>query len=110
MKKIYIILVLAAFVCFCFTGCSEYADAWQQGVESGHGIVKELEYDNTLFEVVARDTGDKIVIFRDRLTDVLYMNYRLGQAGGLTVMVNSDGTPLLYSEWCTLREASANGD
>lgn len=35
MKKIYIILVLAAFVCLCFTGCSAKCDLCGQARSSG---------------------------------------------------------------------------
>ena len=107
MKKIYIILVLAAFVCFCFTGCSEYVDSFEKGYETG---VERVKNNNGIFEIVAQDNVNEMTILRDTVTDVLYVRYTFMERGGLTVMLNADGTPLLYSEWCALREASANGN
>ena len=38
-------------------------------------------------------------IYKENITDVMYVTYDVLYKGGLTVMLDTDGTPLLYSEW-----------
>jgi hypothetical protein len=40
-----------------------------------------------------------IYVYKEDVTDVMYAALRSGYKGGLTVMLDADGTPLLYSEW-----------
>ncbi len=51
------------------------------------------------FEVVSRDpngfNGPEIRVIVDRKTGVNYLFAQSGYAGGLTVMLNRDGTPLV---------------
>lgn len=107
MKKAVILCLVVLCMCLCLSGCSEYVDSFEKGYETG---VERVKNNNGIFEIVAQDNVNDMTILRDTVTDVLYVRYTLMERGGLTVMLNADGTPLLYSEWCTLREASANGN
>lgn len=49
------------------------------------------------FELVGCDHS--LLVYREVRTDVLYLVFLEAARGGLTVMCNSDGTPLLYSDW-----------
>lgn len=104
MKKIAIILILSLCICLCLSGCAEYADAWQKGVDKANANAAQKEKNNSAFEVVFRD-NDRFSVVHDTLTDVLYLHDDTVNSGGLTVLLDTDGTPLLYSEWLALRGA-----
>lgn len=108
MKKIAIILSIILLLS-SLTGCAEYADAWQEGVDRAYAIQEQKAIESGYFELVFQDNDDHLYILRDTLTDVLYMQYHdwagYGAAGGLTVMLNADGTPLLYAEWLEMCSA-----
>ena len=52
------------------------------------------------FIVLKERTGDNVIYVEmyDKNTKVMYVFIKLGSAGSLTVLVNADGTPILYSE------------
>ena len=58
--------------------------------------VANSEIENA-FTLVAYD--DNMYVYKENITDVMYIVYNSANRGGLTVMLNTDGTPLLYSEW-----------
>ena len=108
MKKILLFFVLGLSLCFCLVGCGYDIPA--------ESMQPTLVVADSQFEKLTADVGitifdaNDVILYRDKLTDVIYIAYRGRYETALCVMVNSDGTPLLYSEWCTLREASANGN
>jgi hypothetical protein len=54
--------------------------------------------ENNRFEIVYEDKGLKLKgcrILKDRVTGVLYLFHFDGYAGGLTVMLDRDGKPLV---------------
>lgn len=84
MKKLimFIICLLVFPVCLLFTGC---------GASNGNS--------NHDFEMlsVSKFNGDNYtVIVVHKKTKVMYCFYRDGYSGGLTVMLNPDGTPMIY--------------
>ena len=104
MKKIVLSFVVVLSLCLSLVGCSYVP------VESSNNSAPILA--DSLFERVSADVGvtifdsNDVVLYRDTLTDVMYIAYRGKHETSLCVMVNSDGTPLLYSEWRALRETS----
>ena len=38
-------------------------------------------------------------VYVENVTDVMYLAFIPANGGGVTVMLDTDGTPLLYSEW-----------
>lgn len=86
MKRILAIIVLIIMCCFAFVGC---------GRKNEVITTTELDY---RFKII-NDTNDgfgytKIII--DTETGVMYLFRGEGYRGGLTVMVDVDGKPLIY--------------
>ena len=79
--------MVCVFAVFTFVGCNT--------------VSKSVNYndsatDNT-FTLIS--SGSRMSIYREDATDVMYVVYHAGYKGGLSVMLDTDGTPLLYSEW-----------
>lgn len=93
MKKIVLGLCIGATLGLC--GCSLPKDYSVQAVQQKHST----DY----FEEILIDTYNNVTILRDKYTNVLYIKYHSGYKGGLTVMLNTDGTPMLYNEWLEIQ-------
>lgn len=82
MKKIVAIILVLMMSCFIFAGC-------------GSGT-KE----NSRFVIIDSDveTEDRIstALYADKQTNVVYWFTKSGYGQTMTVMLNSDGTPVLY--------------
>ena len=81
MKRIAIFLLFLLTIS-TFGGCAG-SDAALNGFEER-------------FSTVVSNAESKV--FFDKKTGVMYLFYRYGAAGGLTVMVEEDGKPLIW-EW-----------
>ena len=89
---------------------------WASGAISVPGIRSKEEAEELVvplsipgtagFTCVLRDEGSDIYLYRESSTDVLYMWKKAYYAGGLSVMLHPDGTPLLYSEWKEMKEVT----
>lgn len=87
-KKILFILLLLIMPVMLLCGCSEVpkSEDFTSEENSRFVYVKEYTIDNdTKFEVLV-----------DRETKVMYLCRISGYGGGLTVMLNADGTPMLW--------------
>ena len=64
-------------------------------------VSKSKDYDEnaTDYTFTLISSGSRMSIYKEDTTDVMYVCYHSGYKGGLTVMLDTDGTPLLYSEW-----------
>lgn len=64
-------------------------------------VSKSREFDEnaTDYTFTRISSGSRMSIYKEDVTDVMYVCYHAGYKGGLTVMLDADGTPLLYSEW-----------
>lgn len=94
MKKIILGLCIGATLGLC--GCS---------VPTNYTTQYVLENPSTnYFETILRDMVNNVSILRDKYTNVLYIKYHAGYKGGLTVMLNTDGTPMLYNEWLAMQK------
>ena len=84
-KLIALIISAIAIVTFtCFTGCTKVEDY--------------KAFSNSEFEVISTsiDAQSDSVIMYHKETRVMYLFIKCGRGAGLTVMVDKDGTPLIY--------------
>lgn len=77
------LLMLALLIVLVITGCATQSKA---GVRDPFNGRFEKEY-----------LGNYMYVIVDRITGVCYLSY-IHNGGGLTVMLDADGTPLTYSE------------
>ena len=86
MKKILAIILSIMIYCFTFVGCGR-----------NNKVIKTTELDSR-FKII-KDTNDGFGycdIIVDTETGVMYLFRGAGYRGGLTVMVDADGKPLIY--------------
>lgn len=89
MKKIVAIILVLMMSCFIFAGCSE---------------TEEIEPKNIPQRFVAVESEDKFgghgvydaTVYADKETGVMYLALNGDRRLGVTVLLNSDGTPMLY--------------
>ena len=56
--------------------------------------------DNATDGIFTRIADESVFsLYRENSTDVMYVVYHAGYKGGMTVMLDADGDPLLYSDW-----------
>jgi hypothetical protein len=81
MKKITAIICILIMFCLIFTGCG----------------AKE---ENSRFVIIDSnvETEDRVhtTLYADKQTNVVYLFTKSGYGQTMTVMLNSDGTPVLY--------------
>lgn len=97
MRKFFIILILLVVFIMLFIGVSNNSS--KLGVVNAS--VNNLEENNGRFVFIDAqyESGLHIGRYYDKETKVIYMFTRNGHnAGGLTVMVDANGKPLLYDE------------
>ena len=86
MKRVLAVILLIMICCFMFVGCSRKND-----------VIITTELDSR-FKII-NDTNDGFGYFQiivDTETGVMYLFRGEGYRGGLTVMVDADGKPLIY--------------
>ena len=86
MKRVLAVILLIMICCFMFVGCSRKND-----------VIITTELDSR-FKII-NDTNDGFGYFQiivDTETGVMYLFRGAGYRGGLTVMVDADGKPLIY--------------
>lgn len=80
MKKfLFLILFLIMLPVFVFSGCSDPVAEEHGGSDRFYHICYS-----------------ECCVFVDKETRVMYMWRKIGYSGGLTVMVDSDGQPLIF--------------
>ena len=86
--KILIVFAIAvlilSFCSFCFVACSSTT-------------AEAVEPDSAMFSKVYADSSLGLVVFCHNETGVMYLWRKGGYAGGLTIMVDADGKPLIYT-------------
>ena len=86
MKKKILLLIVVISIMFCFGGCSSSA------VETANDIKQ-----TSMFVEVENTNSWKVVYHKD--TKVMYAVSDSGHTFGVfTLLVNPDGTPMLYEE------------
>lgn len=109
-KKILMIVsvLLIAVLMIPLTGCSTLLETSQpdQVVQPDTDTdIYDIQWSN-MFKKVGSDSEGPIgefYIYRETTTDIMYMLFRDHSKAGLTVMLASDGTPLLYPEWVAMQ-------
>lgn len=86
-KKIFCLLLLLILPIFMLCGCA--LDSAQSS-----GIGKEYIVGNVIFVKVEK--GEDFDLFVDKNTRVIYIYNKTSYQGGLTAMLNADGTPMLW--------------
>lgn len=84
MRKVILILVLV-FMLLILCGCSSNSNATN---DENNRFVKISDTDI--------DFLNDAIIFYDKETKIQYLYVDGDRSGGLTILLNSDGTPLLY--------------
>lgn len=97
MKKIILGLCIGAITGLC--GCTT-STTTNQNINLMH---KQKELSSEYFEEILTDLRHDITILRDKYTNILYIEYHQGYGGGITIMMNADGTPMLYNEWLEIQ-------
>lgn len=87
IKKAFAIVLTCAILLLMLAGCNNVSKS------------KDFDEDATDFTFTRISSGSRMSIYKEDITDVMYVTYHAGYKGGLTVMLDTDGTPLLYSEW-----------
>lgn len=92
MKRIIAIMLSVIMVCFIFVGCSETSSEKPEDkpfrfVE----INEEVQYDSSGFEIY------RSYIYADKETGVMYLLISGGNRAGVTVLLDTDGKPLIYN-------------
>lgn len=90
MKKIVVILVLCIIIVFCLVGCKSLE------IEKDEEEVMHVDLE-TLFVVIKLHNGlvaGEILVHKE--TKVMYLGRAYGNGGGLTVMLDENGKPLLW--------------
>ena len=91
-KAITIILIVAILVIATigFCGC----DDKKSTIDNDRFVV--IQHNDLTTSVFGKD--EYTIVLYDKETKVMYLFVKNGYGGGLTVLVNADGTPMLYEE------------
>lgn len=87
IKKAFTIVLTCALLMSILIGCNTVSKS------------REFDENATDYTFTRISSGSRMSIYKEDITDVMYVCYHAGYKGGLTVMLDIDGTPLLYSEW-----------
>lgn len=81
-KKLFcLLLILMSPICFLFGGCKN---------------AETLSTKDFAVISCSQSLGSTTVIYVHRETRVMYLYIKMGYSGGLTVMLDADGKPLIY--------------
>lgn len=90
MKKLVAIILTVIMTCFIFAGCQTKYKATANETKRFIEIESDLEMDSSGLTV----RGNTIYV--DRETGVMYLVFYGGNRAGITVLLNADGTPMIY--------------
>lgn len=90
MKKL---IALFTVLCLCLILC-----ACKQNTDEATELIGNSRFEQVYFEHYYYDTPNEMytIILVDKETGVMYLYAYNGQRGGLTVMVDEDGKPLIW--------------
>ena len=92
MKKIVVpVTIVSILLCFILIGCNKQSVNANQ--EDQLGQFEFIQYDTAHYLGI-----NKYVVFVDKDTNVMYLFVDAGGNGGVTYMVNPDGSPKLYTD------------
>lgn len=90
MKRIIAIILSVVMICFIFAGCQTKYKATANETKRFVEIESDMEMDSSGITV----RGNTIYV--DRETGVMYLVFYGANRAGITVLLNSDGTPMIY--------------
>ena len=90
MKKVIAIILSVLFICFIFVGCETEYKATANETKRFIEIESDLEMDSSGITV----RGNTIYV--DKETGVMYLVFYGAKRAGITVLLNADGTPMIY--------------
>lgn len=90
-KKVFCLLsILLLPLCLAFVGCSKTSDDVLNGSEGQNPSEQVKFVDVGYYEY----NGYYYAVIVNKATKVMYIHY--GKSGQMTVMLNPDGTPMIY--------------
>ena len=104
MKRILLILLALATV-LALSSCSEYKETYEATYSSIQAEQEIVAVNNAKFGscfVAVANAGAGFQIYRDTVTDILYVWCDGFYKGGLTVMLGADGLPMTYEKYVEL--------
>ena len=94
MKKSIIIILIVAILVIAtigFCGCDDKKSTNYGSIDNDRFVVIQHN------DISPSLLGDEyVLVLYDKETKVMYLFAKSGYGGGLTVLVNADGTPMLY--------------
>ena len=106
MKRV-LLIILALIMVLSLVSCSEYKETYEATYSSIQAEQEIAAINNAKFRgcfVSVADAGAGFHIYRDTVTDVLYVWHVGSYKGGLTVMLGTDGLPMTYEKYIELVE------
>lgn len=97
MKKSIIIILIVAILVIAtigFCGCDDKKSTNYGSIDNDRFVV--IQHNDLTTSVFGKD--EYTIVLYDKETKVMYLFVKNGYGGGLTVLVNADGTPMLYEE------------
>lgn len=105
MKRV----VLICFICsLLLCGCSEYQEAFEKGVSIAES--EQAEYDRVSVQIRCVFSDSSFSCYVEPVTGVMYLWRNGSYKGGLTVMLDVDGSPLTYDRFCELLNSPPSGE
>lgn len=95
MKKSIIIILIVAILVIAtigFCGCDDKKSTNYGSIDNDRFVV--IQHNDLKTSVFGED--EYTIVLYDKETKVMYLFVKNGYGGGLTVLVNADGTPMLY--------------
>ena len=95
MKKAITIILIVAILVIATIGFCGCDDSTNYGsIDNDRFVV--IQHNDLTTSVFGKD--EYTIVLYDKETKVMYLFVKNGYGGGLTVLVNADGTPMLYEE------------
>lgn len=103
MKKIMIFIALAILM-LSLVACSNTPSNDKSNATTESSVSRR----NEQFTMESIGDSGVYIYIRDVVTDVMYLKYKGGYAGGLTVMLDPEtGLPLTYTRYIEIYEAAS---
>ncbi len=98
MKKAMFVLSMSIY--FLLTSCTKKIETYSKS-NLDRDKIHSIDFFDVEVIAIARLNDPDYTIYHEKHSDVLYVTTNM--RGILTVIMESDGTPLTYSEWLSRR-------
>ena len=97
MRKSFLLAVVVIVLIFALTGCGPTEAERGEHVVKDSGLVPDITtYKNSSFSPLSNNLAYQYAV--DNRTGVVYLSFRYDRGGGITVMLNADGTPVTIDQ------------